>query len=140
MMHLRLIVAATAVLVPGLAALLPAMGQAPDHSYLVFFEWDKYALSDMARQTIHEVALKSTQVQYTRIEANGYTDTSGTPQYNMGLSARRAQAVQAQLIKDGVPKDVITIQAFGETRLLVPTGPGVREPRNRRVEIIIRVN
>ena len=106
----------------------------------MFFEWDKAALSDHARQIIREAADKSTQVQYTRIEANGYTDTSGTPQYNMGLSVRRANAVKAELIKDGVPENVITTQAFGETHLLVPTGPNVREPKNRRVEIIIRVN
>ena len=78
------------------------------------------------------------QVQYTRIEVNGYTDTSGTPKYNMGLSIRRANAVKAELIKDGVPANAITMQGFGETHLLVPTGPGVREPQNRRVEIIIR--
>jgi outer membrane protein OmpA-like peptidoglycan-associated protein len=69
---------------------------------------------------------------------NGYTDTTGTPQYNMGLSIRRAKSVQAELIKDGVPANAITIQAFGETHLLVPTGPGVREPQNCRVEILIR--
>ena len=55
-----------------------------------------------------------------------------------GLSIRRAKAVEAQLIADGVPENAITIQGFGDTRLLVPTGPGVREPQNRRVEIIIR--
>ena len=69
---------------------------------------------------------------------NGYTDTSGTHQYNQGLSVRRARAVQAELIKDGVPQSAITIQGFGDTQLLVPTGPGVREPQNRRVEIVIR--
>jgi outer membrane protein OmpA-like peptidoglycan-associated protein len=46
--------------------------------------------------------------------------------------------VAAELVKDGVPKTAITIQGFGETHLLVPTGPGVREPQNRRVEIIIK--
>jgi len=77
-------------------------------------------------------------LQYTRIEVNGYTDTSGTPRYNMGLSIRRANAVKAELIRDGVPESAITAQGFGDTHLLVPTGPGVREPQNRRVEIIIR--
>ena len=57
---------------------------------------------------------------------------------NQGLSVRRAQAVANELVRDGVPKDVISIQGFGDTHLLVPTGPGVREPQNRRVEIIIR--
>jgi outer membrane protein OmpA-like peptidoglycan-associated protein len=77
-------------------------------------------------------------VQYTKIEVNGYTDTSGTPQYNQGLSIRRAQAVASELVRDGVPRAAISIQGFGETHLLVPTGPGVREPQNRRVEIIIQ--
>ena len=111
---------------------------APARSFLVFFDWDKATLTDRARQIIREAADNSTRVQYTRIEVNGYTDTSGTPHYNQGLSVRRAKAVEAELIKDGVPANAITIQGFGDTHLLVPTGPGVREPQNRRVEIIIR--
>ena len=117
---------------------MAAPAPAPSRSYLVFFDWDKATLTDRARQIIREAADNSTRVQYTRIEVNGYTDTSGTKQYNQGLSVRRAQAVQAELLKDGVPQNAITIQGFGDTHLLVPTGPGVREPQNRRVEIIIR--
>jgi outer membrane protein OmpA-like peptidoglycan-associated protein len=116
----------------------PVPAAAPARSYLVFFDWDKYNLTDRARQIIAEAAANSTKVQYTRIEVNGYTDTSGTPKYNLGLSIRRANAVKAELIKDGVPANAITTQGFGDTHLLVPTGPGVREPQNRRVEIIIR--
>ena len=115
-----------------------APAPAPSRSYLVFFDWDKATLTDRARQIIREAADNSTHVQYTRIEVNGYTDTSGTPKYNQGLSVRRAQAVQAELVRDGVPGNAITIQGFGDTNLLVPTGPGVREPQNRRVEIIVR--
>ena len=121
-----------------MSAPAPAPAVTPARSYLVFFDWDKATLTDRARQIIKEAADNSTHVQYTRIEVNGYTDTSGTPQYNQGLSVRRAKAVQAELIKDSVPANAITIQGFGETHLLVPTGPGVREPQNRRVEIIIR--
>jgi outer membrane protein OmpA-like peptidoglycan-associated protein len=118
----------------------PIPAAAPARSYLVFFDWDKYALTDRARQIIREAADNSTKVQYTRIEVNGYTDTSGTPKYNLGLSIRRANAVKAELIKDGVPANAITTHGFGDdpAHLLVPTGPGVREPQNRRVEIIIR--
>ena len=115
-----------------------APAPAPARSYLVFFDWDKATLTVRAQQIIKEAADNSTRVQYTRIEVNGYTDTSGTPQYNQGLSVRRAQAVAAELVRDGVPSAAIAIQGFGETHLLVPTGSGVREPQNRRVEIIIR--
>jgi OmpA-OmpF porin, OOP family len=123
---------------PVAPAAQPAPAPAPARSYLVFFDWDKAMLTDRARQIIKEAAANSTSVQYTRIEVNGYTDTSGTHQYNMGLSLRRARAVQAELVRDGVPQTAINIQGFGDTNLLVPTGPGVREPQNRRVEIIIR--
>ncbi len=115
-----------------------APAPAPARSYLVFFDWDKATLTDRAREIIHEAATNSTHVQYTQIVVNGYTDTSGSPQYNMGLSIRRADAVAAELVRDGVPRNVISIHGYGETHLLVPTGPGVREPQNRRVEIIIR--
>jgi outer membrane protein OmpA-like peptidoglycan-associated protein len=117
---------------------MAAPAPAPARSYLVFFDWDKATLTPRAQQIIAEAASNSTKVKYTQIQVNGYTDTSGTPQYNQGLSIRRAQAVAAELVKDGVPQGAIAIQGFGETHLLVPTGPGVREPQNRRVEIIIR--
>jgi outer membrane protein OmpA-like peptidoglycan-associated protein len=114
-----------------------APAPAPARSYLVFFDWDKANLTDRARAIIKEAADNSTRVQYTRIEVNGYTDTSGTPQYNQGLSIRRAKAVAGELVRNGVPQNVIGIQGFGDTHLLVPTGPGVREPQNRRVEIVL---
>jgi outer membrane protein OmpA-like peptidoglycan-associated protein len=125
---------------PPVSAAAPAQtapAPAPSRSYQVFFDWDKATLSDRARQIIKEAASGVAAVQTTRIEVNGYTDTSGTPKYNQGLSLRRAQVVAAELVKDGVAKDIIVIQGFGETHLLVPTGPGVREPQNRRVEIIL---
>jgi OmpA-OmpF porin, OOP family len=121
---------------PPVAAVVPP--SPVSRSYLVFFDWDKATLTDRARQIVSEAAANSTKVQYTSLEVNGYTDTSGTPKYNQGLSVRRAQAVAAELVKDGVPKSAIAIQGFGETHLLVATGPGVREPQNRRVEIIIK--
>ncbi len=112
-----------------------APAPAPARTYLVFFDWDKADLSARAHQIIAEAAQNSTHVQLTKIEVSGYADRTGTAQYNMVLSRRRADNVAAELVKDGVPKNVIAIQAFGDTHLLVPTGPGVREPQNRRVEI-----
>jgi OmpA-OmpF porin, OOP family len=123
---------------PPAPAPVAAPAPAPARSYLVFFDWDKATLTDRAREIIREAATASTHVQYTQIIVNGYTDTSGTFRYNMGLSVRRARAVAAELVRDGVPENVISIHGYGETHLLVPTGPGVREPQNRRVEIIIR--
>lgn len=115
-----------------------APAPAPARTYLVFFDWDKSDLTARARSIIAEAAQASTHVQTTRIEANGYTDLSGTAAYNQGLSVRRADAVAAELVRDGVPKNIIYVKGFGETHPLVPTAPGVREPQNRRVEIILK--
>jgi outer membrane protein OmpA-like peptidoglycan-associated protein len=125
---------------PPSAAPVPvaAPAPAPARSYLVFFDWDRADLTERAKSIVKEAADNSTRVQVTRIEVNGYTDTSGSPKYNKGLSVRRAKAVAGELVRDGVPQNVIEIQGFGDTHLLVATGPGVREPQNRRVEIIIR--
>jgi len=95
------------------------------------------SLTDRARQIIRLAADASTHVQYTQIRVNGYTDTSGSARYNQALSVRRAEAVAAELVRLGVPRSAIAIRGFGETHLLVPTGPNVREAQNRRVEIII---
>jgi len=107
-------------------------------TYLVFFDWDKYNLTPRATEIIAEAASDSHTAATTTISVSGYTDTSGTPQYNQGLSLRRAKSVAAQLVVDGVPESEIEIHAYGETHLLVPTGPGVREPQNRRVEIVLQ--
>jgi outer membrane protein OmpA-like peptidoglycan-associated protein len=121
---------------PPVAVAAPA--PAPSRTFQIFFDWDKATLTDRARQIVREAAEASTKVQTTRIEVNGYTDTSGSAQYNQGLSVRRAEAVAAELVKDGVARNIISIQGFGQTHLLVPTADGVREPQNRRVEIILR--
>jgi OOP family OmpA-OmpF porin len=115
-----------------------APAPAPARTYLVFFDWDRADLTDRARQIVAEAAAASTRIQTTRIEVQGNADRSGTPVYNMGLSRRRADAVAAELVRRGVAKSQISIQAFGDTHPLVPTAAGVREPQNRRVEIILR--
>ncbi|MDE1895915.1 MAG: OmpA family protein [Rhodospirillales bacterium] len=118
------------------AAPMAAPAPAPAKTYLVFFDWDKYNLTPRATQIIAQAASDSHTQNVTTLEVNGYTDTSGTADYNMGLSERRAKAVAAQLVADGVPASEIEMHGYGETHLLVPTGSGVREPQNRRVEII----
>ncbi len=111
---------------------------APTSTYLVFFDWDRADLTARARQIVAQAAQASTHVQSTRIEVNGYTDLSGTAAYNQRLSVRRAQSVEAELVRDGVNRSEISIHGYGESNPLVPTAPGVREPQNRRVEIILR--
>jgi OOP family OmpA-OmpF porin len=122
------------------AAVAPAPAQQTGvaRTYLVFFDWDRSDLTDRARQIISEAAANSKRVSSTRLEVSGHADRSGTPQYNMRLSQRRAETVAAELVRQGVSRNEIVIQAFGESRPLVATADGVREPQNRRVEIVLR--
>jgi outer membrane protein OmpA-like peptidoglycan-associated protein len=123
---------------PVAAAAPPAPAQQLARTYLVFFDWNRSDLTDRARQIIAEAATTRNSVRSTRIEVSGHADRSGSPQYNQALSQRRADTVAAELVRRGVPQNEIGIQAFGESRPLVPTADGVREPQNRRVEIVIR--
>ncbi len=107
-------------------------------TYLVFFDWDRAGLTDRARQIVAEAANASTRVQVTRIEVAGHADRSGPDRYNLALSIRRARAVADELVRQGVPRASITTEGFGERRPLVKTADGVREPHNRRVEIVLR--
>ncbi len=71
------------------------------------------------------------------ITITGFTDTTGTPQYNLRLSKRRAEAVADAMVGEGVDAGRITTDGVGENNLLIPTGDGVAEPQNRRAQIAI---
>jgi outer membrane protein OmpA-like peptidoglycan-associated protein len=115
-----------------------AVAPSPARTFLVFFDWNRADLTTRARQIIAEAAQARTSQQVTRIEVTGHTDTSGSPQYNQGLSVRRANAVAAELVRLGVPRNEITARGAGESQLLVATPDNTREPQNRRVEIVLR--
>ena len=125
---------------PPVVAQQPPPPQQPEvaRTYLVFFDWDRADLTDRARQIISQAANASRTARATRIEVAGHADRSGSPQYNQRLSQRRADAVAAELVRQGVNRSDIAVSAFGESRPLVPTADGVREPQNRRVEIVLR--
>ena len=122
------------------AAPAPAPAAAPGvaRTYLVFFDWDRADLTARAREIIKEAATNAQRANVTRIEVAGHADRSGDAAYNQRLSQRRAEAGAAQLVRDGGARGAISVQAFGESRPLVPTADNVREPQNRRVEIVLR--
>jgi outer membrane protein OmpA-like peptidoglycan-associated protein len=68
----------------------------------------------------------------------GHTDTVGSDQVNDALGQQRADTVRAALMRLGIPGDDIHAISRGKRSLSVPTADGVAEPRNRRVEIIVR--
>ena len=121
------------------AAYAPPAVSAPApvaHSYMVFFDFNKSDLTGQAIGIVDQAAKNAGPAKVTKLEVTGHTDTVGSDAYNMRLSRRRAESVAAQLEKDGIPSSEIEIVAKGKRDLLVPTKDGVKEPQNRRVQIV----
>jgi len=141
MLRKLLVVLATTLLVAACASEPPPPPPPPPvaapPSFMVFFDWDRSNLSQQAVQTVGQAAAAFKARGNARITATGHTDTTGPESYNMALSLRRANAVKDELVRQGVPAPAITVIGKGESQLLVPTGDNVREPQNRRVEIVI---
>lgn len=115
----------------------PPQPAAAANSFMVFFDWDRSNLSQQAMATIQQAADSYKSTGAARIVATGHADRSGPDNYNMALSLRRANAVKDALVRDGVPAPAIQVIGKGETQPLVQTADGVREPQNRRVEIVV---
>jgi len=122
------------------AAPAPAPAPAPakqQQLFLVFFDFDKATLTPEGSQVVQQAAAAFKQSGVVRIMVTGYTDLAGTQKYNLGLSKRRADTVRAALVKEGVPDSAIAEAWRGKENPRVPTPDGVREPQNRRVEIVL---
>ncbi len=139
----KLLVAGIAALVLGACdspppqAAPPPPPPPPPTSFMVFFDWDRSNLSAQAQSTIQQAAQAYKSRGSARVTATGHTDTSGSDAYNMALSLRRANTVKDALVQNGVPTQAISVVGRGEASPLVATGDGVREPQNRRVEIVM---
>jgi OmpA-OmpF porin, OOP family len=107
-------------------------------NYTVYFDFDKSNIRPDQQAVINQVLSDAKMHPPSSVSVTGHTDTVGTADYNMALGLRRADAVRAALIGGGVPADKITVASRGFTDLAVPTGPNVREAKNRRAEIILQ--
>jgi OOP family OmpA-OmpF porin len=103
--------------------------------FMVFFDWDKDEITPQASAILDNAASAYQTCGQAQVMLAGHADRSGSDQYNVGLSQRRSANVRSYLAGRGIPDGVMTTEAFGESRPLVETADGVREPQNRRVEI-----
>jgi outer membrane protein OmpA-like peptidoglycan-associated protein len=110
------------------AAPLPESGQ-------IYFAFDRSDLTPEAQAALEDIIFDIRDRDLGGIISAGHTDTAGPPDYNMGLSERRAETVAGELVRAGIPAEIIVIEAFGETDLAVPTPDNTPEQLNRRVVI-----
>jgi outer membrane protein OmpA-like peptidoglycan-associated protein len=103
--------------------------------FMVFFDFDRSTLSPEAREIVAKAVSAAMTTGSVHIAVTGHTDTVGSRSYNQRLSERRAMAVKAEMIRDGFSGTMIATAGRNFSDPLVPTGPGVREPQNRRAVI-----
>jgi OmpA-OmpF porin, OOP family len=108
----------------------------PEHNFTLFFDWNRADITPAAQQIVQAAAGTFKSGPPVPVQVIGHTDTSGSPAYNQKLSEQRAQNVAGELALQGMPQNAMTVTGVGENDLRVPTPPGVREPQNRRVEIV----
>lgn len=115
----------------------PAPAPAAPQTFTVYFDFDRSNVRADAEPVLRQ-ALEEAQSGNQSFALTGHTDTVGTAEYNMGLSLRRAESVRDWLAQRGVSETNISVAGRGFSEPAVPTGPQVREQRNRRVEIILQ--
>jgi OmpA-OmpF porin, OOP family len=131
------------------AAAVPAVAPAPPppraetpppapQTFDVYFDFNKSTLTPAAHEIVRQAAAAAKQGATAHLNLVGHTDTVGSTNYNDALSLRRAEAVRAELVRDGVASDQIATSGRGESDLAVPTADNVRNPRNRRVVIVVQ--
>ena len=116
----------------------PAPQTPMPEEFVVFFDFDSARLTTEALDILKSAANVATKGNYKRFVLTGHADRTGSTEYNLALSQRRAEAVKKELLALGLPAGEIVTEAKGESVPLVPTADGVQEPQNRRVEIGMR--
>jgi outer membrane protein OmpA-like peptidoglycan-associated protein len=104
----------------------------------VSFDIDSAQLKPNALTTYAKIASVLKSYDKTVIHVVGHTDTSGSDSHNQSLSERRAAAVNSYMSSQGVPAGRLREEGRGEREPLVRTADGVKEARNRRVDIVIK--
>jgi outer membrane protein OmpA-like peptidoglycan-associated protein len=107
----------------------------PVKTFIVFFDFNKSNLTAEAQAVVSEAVKTAKQQGAVRILVTGHTDTVGSHSYNQGLSEHRAASVKEEMVREGLGADQIATEGKSFDDPLVPTGPGVREPQNRRAVI-----
>lgn len=115
---------------------LAVAAAAPD-AFTILFPFNSADLLPDQAVTLNAIAAASKVGKEVRLLVSGHSDRAGPKGYNLVLSQLRALSIENALLRHGVPQDLIAVTARGEDQPRIATPDGTREPRNRRVEIIL---
>ena len=104
----------------------------------VFFDFDKSVVKSESYAELDRVVKLMKDRPTMTIAISGHTDNVGSGVYNMSLSERRANAVKNYLVKNGIKKDRIVAEYYGETKPAATNDTEEGRTKNRRVEFKIK--
>jgi outer membrane protein OmpA-like peptidoglycan-associated protein len=121
----------------------PALSTLPDPAsrfilIILYFDRDTTKLTHESKDLLAEILRTIKRRQSNEVYVVGHTDLVGKEAYNTKLSHRRAKYVRDLLVSSGIKPNTLFVSYYGKARPLVPTRDEVPEPRNRRVEVIVR--
>ncbi|BCL61560.1 hypothetical protein DGMP_22530 [Desulfomarina profundi] len=111
---------------------------APPKHFILYFYRDSTQLTTPSLTIMKAVLTAIKEEKSQDISVIGHSDTAGDRKYNLLLSTRRAQAIAELLAKNGIKRSRINTTSHGEENPLIKTADNVSEPKNRRVEVIVR--
>jgi outer membrane protein OmpA-like peptidoglycan-associated protein len=118
-------------------AALAAQPSRPE-SFTVYFVENSDQLTDESKAVMARVLADIRKHPVPDIVVIGHTDSVGSDAANDALALKRAQAVRAILIAEGIAPQNVAAVGRGKRELLIPTPDNTAEPRNRRVQILVR--
>jgi outer membrane protein OmpA-like peptidoglycan-associated protein len=119
------------------AAALAAQPERAAH-YTLYFVEGSDELTEDSKAVFERVFADLALRKVPDLVVVGHTDAVGSDQFNDELARKRADAVRAALVRRGIAGTDVVAIGRGKRELLIPTPDGVAEPRNRRVEIVVR--
>ena len=118
-------------------AALAAQPERATH-YTLYFVEGSDELTEASKAVFERVFADLASRKVPDIVVVGHTDAVGSDKFNDELARKRADAVRAALVSRGIGEADVVATGRGKRELLIPTPDGVAEPRNRRVEIVVR--
>ena len=115
-----------------------AIEPTPPEKFILYFNNGTTELVPKSRAAITSILDVIKRREAINISISGHTDATGTTQLNEKLARCRAKAISDLLVKYGVDAKRLSVSSHGKGNQLIPTADGVAEPRNRRVEVIVR--
>lgn len=115
----------------------PAPKMADAKTWEILFKFDSTDMLGNAKAKMEAAIAYISNFKRPRVTISGYTDTSGSAEYNKALSERRSEMVAITAMDHGLNPQIVVMRSYGEDRLGVPTPDGVRKQENRRATITV---